>query len=535
MGRPKGSKNKPGHKAGGNQISQKAKLKTQEKQQKNTSQPTDTERRSQTDMFWERVHANKKKQAMQQVQQQQKHGVELHPAKQRQQGQEQEQEEATQKQQAERLQHIFNHPSNKYGVPGYVDSIETMHTSSEESEADDKKFRPSYQPPSGSPIYHYLNEIKEEVMAGKHDNGANWIPPRNDPLKRKNGMPNVDDWYLSKVWIYLWLPLVQYGHLVGCNQHPCAYCGECNTNSNGYYWRPMFYWERIVFVLHRRWLCKNTKCRGCTSEDGTKQKTFASIDPFALSKLPTIVAERFEFMTIASGPGMHESMMYSFAHLATRSVLFGTFVHTINELHAIDYSRQQVSYYDMLWRWKESILNLGVTQQEPLGLYSAYGKAGYHNGMRMSEGMLQKLFNGVFMGDVNEEYMQGSFQRWYDETLAVDDTFKYANKIFVNICRENRVQPYNCSITIMNGQGKIAMSRLKYTKSHDEMRPLLEELREARANAGAPELKRLETDCPTGDKNSLVRCKKSIAKWRRKRLWRLYGLEVRSRTQGSCR
>jgi hypothetical protein len=93
------------------------------------------------------------------------------------------------------------------------------------------------------------------------------------------------------VWIYIWLPLVQYGHLVEYNQHPCAYCGKCNTVSNGYYWRPMFYWERIVFVLHRRWLCKNGHCRGCTSEDGKKHKTFASIDPFALSKLPTIVAE----------------------------------------------------------------------------------------------------------------------------------------------------------------------------------------------------------------------------------------------------
>jgi hypothetical protein len=173
----------------------------------------------------------------------------------------------------------------------------------------------------------------------------------------------------------------------------------------------------------------------------------------------------------------------------------------INELHAIDYSRRQLSYYEMFLRWKESIQNLGVAQYKQFELYSAYGEAGYHNGMRMTEGMLQKLFNGVFMGDVNEEYMQGSFQKWYEETLAVDDTFKYANKIFVNIRRENRVQPYNCSITIMNGQGKVAMSRLKYTKSHDEMRPLLRGLREARENAGAPELKRLETDCPTADKS----------------------------------
>jgi hypothetical protein len=69
-------------------------------------------------------------------------------------------------------------------VSGYAKSIETVYTSSKESEADDKKLCPSYQPPPGLPIYYYSNEIKEEVMAGKHDNGANWIPPRHDPLKK---------------------------------------------------------------------------------------------------------------------------------------------------------------------------------------------------------------------------------------------------------------------------------------------------------------------------------------------------------------
>jgi hypothetical protein len=36
-------------------------------------------------------------------------------------------------------------------------------------------------------------------MVGKHNNEANWIPPGNNPLKKKNGMPNGNDWYLSKV------------------------------------------------------------------------------------------------------------------------------------------------------------------------------------------------------------------------------------------------------------------------------------------------------------------------------------------------
>ena len=170
MGHPKGSKNKSGHKAGGDQKSKDA---------KKTNQP-----KNQPKIDWQRVPQKKKKQALQEQ------GVELQQAG---------QEEAALKQQAERLRHVFNHPSNKYGVPGYVHSAKTAHTSCDkESESDDKKFRPSYQPPSGSPIYHYLNEIKEEVTAGKHVD-ANWIPPRYDPLNKKNGVPKADDWYLSKV------------------------------------------------------------------------------------------------------------------------------------------------------------------------------------------------------------------------------------------------------------------------------------------------------------------------------------------------
>jgi hypothetical protein len=105
----------------------------------------------------------------------------------------------------------------------------------------------------------------------------------------------------------------------------------------------MFYWEPIVFVLYHCWLCKNPIVEAgiqVTSKDGTKQKKCASIDPFALSKLPNIFAEQFEFMAIESGLGMHESMI---ARLATRSVLFRMCVHMINELHAIDYYRPNKS------------------------------------------------------------------------------------------------------------------------------------------------------------------------------------------------
>jgi hypothetical protein len=107
----------------------------------------------------------------------------------------------------------------------------------------------------------------------------------------------------------------------------------------------MFFHHIIVFVHHQRFWCKNPNCCGSTRG---KQQTFASIDPRALSKLPTCVAEHFEFVTTPGGPGIHRSMIYMFANLACKSILFGSFADTVNELLAVDYSMECASYYGQL-------------------------------------------------------------------------------------------------------------------------------------------------------------------------------------------
>jgi hypothetical protein len=97
----------------------------------------------------------------------------------------------------------------------------------------------------------------------------------------------------------------------------------------------MIEWMRTVWVLHQRFRCNNPNCTGGIGEEGKKTKTIASIDPRAMSQLPTEVAERFEFMSSRSGPGIHISMAYAFAFLCNYSVLFGTFASLVNEFHSI--------------------------------------------------------------------------------------------------------------------------------------------------------------------------------------------------------
>ena len=73
----------------------------------------------------------------------------------------------------------------------------------------------------------------------------------------------------------------------------------------------MFYFEKIVWVLHHRILCQQCK------------RTCASIDPRFLANIPTRVAERFPFIPTVSGPGIHVSMIHQVKSLLKKGVMYG--------------------------------------------------------------------------------------------------------------------------------------------------------------------------------------------------------------------
>jgi hypothetical protein len=284
--------------------------------------------------------------------------------------------------------------------------------------------------PQDSVVGEYLEDVKTKVSSNRlvgfdKYRGQKWIAPKADPVSEGiGGEPVPNKWYTGQVWIYVWMPLAAYPNLLP-PKHPCAYCGDCNTTSKGLHWRPMVCLEKVTWILHQHFQCNNPNC--CKSTSGSKP-TFASIDPRALSKLPTRVAERFEFITTAGGIGIHRSLMYMFCSLMNYQIMFGTFVNMINELHHIDYSTQSVSYVDALDEWSPS--NIGYSGMTAIKFYSAFGKAGEHNGIGLTPGLLKSLFC-VFM-ETHEQYMQTSFQMNYDEGLAPDDTFKYSKKAFTN-------------------------------------------------------------------------------------------------------
>jgi hypothetical protein len=83
--------------------------------------------------------------------------------------------------------------------------------------AQTKKYRRSYLPPKGSVVLEYLSAVKDKIVKGalpgfNLDSGQKWIPPQSDALSTGIvNQPVADRWYLGRIWVYIWMPLRQYG------------------------------------------------------------------------------------------------------------------------------------------------------------------------------------------------------------------------------------------------------------------------------------------------------------------------------------
>ena len=63
--------------------------------------------------------------------------------------------------------------------------------------------------------------------------------------------PEPSRFYIGEIWIYIWLPVVQYPVLVG-PKHRCAFCGGLNTEVAEYAWRPIFAFGKVIWCVSVR-------------------------------------------------------------------------------------------------------------------------------------------------------------------------------------------------------------------------------------------------------------------------------------------
>ena len=166
------------------------------------------------------------------------------------------------------------------------------------------------------------------------NNSKMWYEPNESPCAMgKCTKPNT--WYKSSLCKFVWRPVSQFGTLVNLKCIKCIYgCDGFKLKLSSFDWRPMFYFDRMIWVLHNRIFC------------GECGRTCASIDPRFLSKLPTRVTECFPFITTVGGPGMHQAMIFQFTNLLTKGIMYGTYVEDINRMQRIRYDMAQLNYYD---------------------------------------------------------------------------------------------------------------------------------------------------------------------------------------------
>jgi hypothetical protein len=222
-------------------------------------------------------------------------------------------------------------------------------------------------------------------------------------------------YYQAEIWVYCFLPLIQFPSIVSISSLGCVHgCGNHYT-SHQYQYRPMFTWDKIVWLSHRRLCC------------GSCGKTVATIDLRVLKQLPTTLAERLDFSTTRRGAGIHLSMISAFSTFSTKGVMFGSFAKIINELHIIRHVKCRLSFLDALSDYKSSSLaqySFDLQQQKQ---FSSFIGPGDFNRISLGKNIFRA--SALSFLRVHEPYMQAYQQTCIGDGVAADHTFNYSNKV----------------------------------------------------------------------------------------------------------
>ena len=362
--------------------------------------------------------------------------------------------------------------------------------------------RRSYIPKSGA-VKEHLDQVEKRVRSGDStlnlEKGGAWVPPTFNPISKGLGADATpDQYYRGDTWAFVWHPMVQFQRLMPA-KFPCIKCSSTNTRINDWKWRPMHWWDKIVYVLHQR-----VSCNDCRAE-------FATIDAPALSTLPTRVAEQFPFMSPSPySPGLYTPMVLLFVALLPHSILFGTFASVINVLLHYKYSKTHLSYLDEVDHWKNiqkpPVVNCSVPK-----VFSPFTDQTGYCGIKLLKSILKGCLR-VFM-KAHEPYMQASFQVAVDEGCSSDDSHKLTKHIYATVGKgKKKVQPFTATYTIIGLNGKVNISRYKYTKSAQELGDLIPDWALVRENAGYKDLLRLEGDNAAGDSSHQISASPSLLK-----------------------
>lgn len=496
-GRPKGTKNKAGHKGGGARRGENYRLQKERERQRKVDEALARKQ------FWsDKVQGyrsgtnvgGKKKTVP-------------HPLS------------KNLRDQSQRLMlEVLNHPSMpkaEGAVPicGFIDES-TYDVEYEDDEEDNESecYRRSYLPPKGTPMHNMMEDIKKKTLEDDVLKQQKIILPTMVKASRycvplARGLSNpTPEIFCRDVTVRNWNPMTQYPGII--IEYGCPYCGEKNLRKKGWRWRPAFAMGDIQMVLHERFQCQNHECKG-----NGRGKYFTTIDNAFISKLPTAIAAEFEFIFPARGPGILLDMIRQMSINTDKHVLFGAFAKQVNQLQWQRYYRQSNQYYDLLDNWLgqwpaleefdgSPPLHALYYDGRPIEPYPAFGSPGYHNGILLNEEMVKEFFF-ILEGDKRLRYMSNSFAAWHDDGLSMDDTHKITKRVYINTSGRSRARPYTALQTVLAKSKKIVAAAFKFTKSHAEALAVAKKLKTCRDFVEAPPLKVLWTDDPKGEEGPM--------------------------------
>eukprot|EP00978_Attheya_sp_CCMP212_P048127 scaffold475473_cov173-Attheya_sp.AAC.1 len=267
--------------------------------------------------------------------------------------------------------------------------------------------RNAYMPPSGTPIANILETTRKRLENTTRtmilEYRRMWIAPGIDPLSFPGTPGNANKYLENEVWQFIWLPFDQFRSQVSIDNMKCINGCSCGSlKLNGKRWRPHFKHDEIVWVMYQRVHCKTCK------------RNTSTIDPRFLANMPTTVVERLPFITTASGPGVHRSMVYMLNNLKTKQMLEGGYAGTINELQRIRYDTARASYYDNVGESMAAFLdsNIGLTKSVPEP-FPQFNSPGFFSGITCTRAMMTAAINAYMRA--HEGYMQKSFETAADE------------------------------------------------------------------------------------------------------------------------
>ena len=344
-----------------------------------------------------------------------------------------------------------------------------------------------YMPPKDSPLGLHLDQFQREiadVSTGKKMSRKKkkmWYGPGDDPSASASSIRNPNGWYTHRRK-FVWMPIMQFSHVLSWANLGCPFgCDNPSMESKGLTWRPMFNFGDVVWLLHQRVHCKNCS-RKCSS-----------IHPDFLALLPTRIVDRLPFITMPSGPGFHRDMTCQLNSLMNKQILWGSYANSINELQKIKCDEGRLSFLDAA---AETAPPEEIAQQyqiDPLSAFSDFNEAGCWNGVNVTVAMV-KAAHSQYM-KAKEPYMQRRFQLTYDEAVTTDHSHKLAG---VTRASGRPGVLFGASYTMASHQGLVNVNRFTMTKSNAEIKPVVVEHKGERARQGI-HLKRHETDHIGGD------------------------------------